>query len=1048
MKEKTALSFFQPSQVIVVEASAGSGKTYALAKYYLQLLINPRLKSGQIPLRNILAITFTNKAALEMKERILELLKKTALDIFSDRQEEKELLDLFGVDKKTAREKAYLVMEELIRHYNFFQVQTIDSFVNALLTGCALNIDRSANFRIKQDYQNQLAYCLDLVIDAAVTNREVFGFLEEFLRHYIFVENRGGWFPKEDILDLIQSLFQLSNRYGETFRVYPGDSSVIIRKKKLTYGRIKKLAAQFPKGMNASGKKHLSAFLANNPEIFDISSLPAVLKNPKVPMNKGEVSPPGFNKQWKQVQSGLAELAMLEATIIYNPYVKLFRKVMEFFRTTSRRDDVLFLEELNKEARLLFGADGLSVAEVYYRLAARFEHYLIDEFQDTSILQWRNLKMMVEDALASGGSLFYVGDRKQAIYRFRGGEAGLFEDLKKDFFRFNIKTTHLVKNWRSQKAIVEFNNRVFSRQNLTRSLKLWEIPAGSQEKNSPYGEILDIFKDAVQEYKLDNTQGYVSVERLNEKNQKERDEIMRPKILNLLEDLRTRFRFQDIAILTRDNSEVELVTAWCLEAGYPVESEKTLNVIENPLIKSVISLLEFLYSPVDDLSFAVFILSEFFSRATNTSSEKIIDFIFNRNLKQQASRDVPLYRLFRESFPIHWDRYLDVFFKNVGFISPYELVTSIYERFEVGKNFRGSQAFFMKFLELIKANADEHLGLGDLLAYLRNATGEDLYVNVTGSDSLKVLTIHKSKGLEFPAVIIPFLRVDIAAPTGGKGTNSYILPNPEGGLGLLRITKHQYWHSQKLNDIYCESYRQACIDELNNIYVALTRAQFELYIFIPKKSAAGNNKVRFIVPEDFKTQGSKQSYPREERHLQPLKEISPSQYRNWMDFLSEEFGSLSEVRNWQKLREGEILHVFLSRIENCGGKSPAALIAAAAKYVKARFTLPEPVEFYKRKIKNILDCPELRKIFYVSAGQVECEKEVVNKSGELRRIDRLILSEKEAVVVDYKASVQNRQKSAEQVLEYKGIVRDIYPGRRVKAFILYLDTLELEEING
>ncbi|MFA5272156.1 MAG: UvrD-helicase domain-containing protein, partial [Candidatus Omnitrophota bacterium] len=180
-------------EVIVVEASAGSGKTFALAKRYLDLVINPRLKTTSFPLRNILAITFTNKATIEMKERILEFLKRIALDEFENKEQEKEILSSLGVDKKSAQGLAAKTMEGLIDNYTYFQVKTIDSFINAILMGSALNIDRSAHFTIKHDYSKYLAYCLDNVIDLAAQDKNVLLLLEDFLMHYLFVENKSSW---------------------------------------------------------------------------------------------------------------------------------------------------------------------------------------------------------------------------------------------------------------------------------------------------------------------------------------------------------------------------------------------------------------------------------------------------------------------------------------------------------------------------------------------------------------------------------------------------------------------------------------------------------------------------------------------------------------------------------------------------------------------------------------------------------------------------------------------------------------------------------------
>ncbi len=1039
------VGYLEFPQVVVVEASAGSGKTYCLTKRYLHLLINPQLGLNQIPLRSILAITFTNKATVEMKERILEFLKKLALDTFSGKDEEGDILSSLGVGKKNAESKAKLIMDELIRHYNFFQVQTIDSFINALLLGCSLNIDRSASFKIKRDYLSSLCFCLDSLTEEAREKKEVLRLLEEFLQHYLFVENRGGWFPKEDILQLLQSLFRLSNKYGKTFSPFPGESKDIIKKKKYILGQIKELSECFPAGMNAGVKKHISSFLDKNDNIFDIAALPASLKKPQVPMNKEERAPADFIKKWKRIYKLLKELVELDATLAYNPYLKLYQRISDSFQLLSKKEDLLFLEELNRKARLLFDEEGITVAEVYYRMATRFKHYLIDEFQDTSLLQWRNLAEMVREALSTGGSLFYVGDKKQAIYRFRGGEAELFDAVREEFAHFNVKNAYLMKNWRSQRAIVEFNNKVFSQENLKTVLALSGIAKELGEKKESIDEILDIFKDATQKQREDNAYGYVYVERIEEKNKRERDEIMRLKILGLLRELKGRFQYEDIAILTRDNNEVELITSWLLEAGFPVESEKTLNVIENSLVKEIISFLNFLCSPLDDLGFASFILGEVFSRLSNITCKDITEFIFNLHKEGEIGRHLPLYRLFRRKFPEIWDKYIDKSFKTVGFISPYELVINIYQTLRVTENFKKNQAFFMKFLELIKQREDDYVGLGEFLSYLKEAPQEELYVNVAHSSSVKVLTIHKSKGLEFGVVIIPFLRIDISPETGEKGSSSYVVPKGEGDLGIVRITKNHRLYSPLLQEIYIQSYKKACIDELNNIYVALTRAQFELYVFIPKKSSNSNNKAWHMV--DINESGSKIKYRREEKDTQPIIDISPSVYKEWPELIPGEFGNWQSIKNRKNILEGNLLHTILSRIGGCQGVDTEELIKEAVSFARTQYPFIEDFSSYEERIREALAKKELKSIFFVSSLSVFCEKEVVNRFGDGKRIDRLIVGEKEVWIVDYKSSQEAKLDHEKQISEYVQIIKDIYPKKRVRGFLIYLDKMMKEEVN-
>lgn len=1075
-------------QVIVVEASAGSGKTFALAKRYLQLLINSYLKLEDIPLRNILAITFTNKATIEMKERILELLKKISLDVFSGEDEKKEILDTLGVDKKFAQDKAKLIMDELCKHYNFFQVQTIDSFINSLLVGCALNIERSASFKIKRDYFDYLAYCLDLVIEKARYSEEVFDFLEEFLEHYLFVENRNGWFPKEDILMLMQSLFQLSNKYGRTFQIYKGKSRDVIRKKKYIYQLIVELGDKLPQGFNSNAQRSIVTFIKKSRDIFDIADLPSAFTSMEVPMNKENLAPQDFKKHWRALHKELLGLIELDATVAYNPYIQLFDCLLDFFQFVSKKEDVLFLEELNKKARLLFDESGLSIAEVYYRLAAKFTHYLIDEFQDTSILQWHNLEAMVEDALASGGSLFYVGDKKQAIYRFRGGEAKLFDEVKFKFSNYNLIPRHLTNNWRSQKAVIDFNNRVFSKDNLSVMFSTSGIDEELTGIPSARDEIIEIFKDATQEGKAKNCDGYVYVERIEERNQEERDTLTRPKLLNLIKELRERFNYEDIAVLTRDNAEVELVSSWLLSDKIPVESEKTLNVIENSLIKEIISFLKFLHSPIDNLSFSAFILGEIFSKASGIANQEMTDFIFHLHKGKELRAGSALYQILRNEYPQVWETYFNDFFKNIGFISPYELLVGIYDRFRLFEHFNNQQAFFMKFLELVKEKEEDCIGIGEFLDYLEDAPSDDLYVNATHSDSIKVLTIHKSKGLEFPVVIIPFLRMDINPETGGRGTNSFVTDGANNDLGLVRITKMHREYSQTLQKRYAQDYKKACIDELNNIYVALTRPKYELYVFLPKRSAGAKNKALFLIPQELEELGKKIRYQNLIQGVrQPFITISPSVYKNWLDSLSDEFGDSLNIIYREKVLAGNIMHAILSEIGNClipstvipqampvdelwKGASPALneqkkndprampvrapgqdvgkLVTYAIGIAQIKYPFVNDFRPYEEKVFKLLNKEELKFIFYVHDGEIFCEKEIVNKFGELKRLDRLIVKKNEIWIIDYKSTQEAKEIKIKQVLEYIGIIQEIYPQHTVKGFLVYLDEMELEKVES
>ena len=367
---RASAAFLSP-EVRVVEASAGSGKTYALAKRYVQLLLNPKLHLENIPLRNILAITFTNKAAFEMKARILEFLKKTALEELSPAAIE-DILTPIGVDPKAASRKAFAVMEALIRNYNFFQVQTIDKFINALLSGCAFKINLTANFRIKTNSAEYLEHSLDELIDSAGRDKKAAKIFENFLHQYLYLENRTGWFPKDDLLVIIRDLFRQSNHYGLPFRESAHGPEDLIKKKRKILEDIRQLREILPEGADKRFIKSLDKFIVENKNGFDVDALSAYFGREDLPLNKGSDAPDQAHRRWASLRKGFKSLAQAEAFSLFNPYIQIFDRVMAQFLELSSKDDVLFLEQLNKRAGELFDEDYVTVEELYYRLATRF----------------------------------------------------------------------------------------------------------------------------------------------------------------------------------------------------------------------------------------------------------------------------------------------------------------------------------------------------------------------------------------------------------------------------------------------------------------------------------------------------------------------------------------------------------------------------------------------------------------------------------------------------------------------------------------------------
>ncbi|MEA3328125.1 MAG: UvrD-helicase domain-containing protein [Candidatus Omnitrophota bacterium] len=1041
--------------VDVVEASAGSGKTYALVKRYVRLIINPGPETGQTPLKAIFAVTFTNKATIEMKQRILELLKRIALNSFSDKNEKNDIFSSFAVEASSAEKIARSAVNDIISRYNFFQVQTIDSFINMLLKGCAFRLGFASDFRIKKNHLAYLEYSLDKLIDRAASDKKILNIFRNFLDYYLFVENKDGWFSKEDILSLIKTLYGYSNTYGGMFRKPDKGAKNLRVKKQEIIKIIGDIAPELPVDTNKRFVKSICIFLEKNKSAFDIEKLSKYFEKEVFPVNKRALVPENIAKLWDKARKNLALLCEWESTAIFRPYIDIFNLTMDEFGKLAGNDEVIFLEELNSRAQGLADDKAVTVGEIYYRLATRFRHYLIDEFQDTNRLQWKNMRPMVEEALSSAGSLFCVGDKKQAIFRFRGGDVSLFDSIRNDFRNLNPKETVLSKNYRSQKEIVEFNNGIFSRENLnffmTKMPELQkDLPSFSDED---FRKVTDVFKDSKQTRKEENKYGCLRIEAFESPTVDEKNIVMRKKLISLIKRLRKRFPAGDIAILTRENRDSKLFTSWLLEENIPVESERTLSIREHPLIKELVSFLVFLNSPINDLSFASFILGSIFQRASGISRDEITDFLFSLRINRRKEKGIYLYRNFRKRFPAAWDSLIDEFFKNAGFAPLYELMITVLGKFEVLKSFPGCQGFFMKLLEIIKEKEEDYSGISSFLELFEEIEERELYVNVTHADAIRIMTVHKSKGLEFPVVIIPFLEIDVVVGSGGAGIRKpYVVRQGDSSeLYLLQLKKKYGAYCEGLKREYTDEYIRSLIDELNGLYVAFTRAKHELYAFIPSKT--GNNKnnlARLLIPSENYTRGTEKEYNQlADKKEKPIKKLPISQFSdNWLDILKDEFKGRAEIINRDKLARGTVIHFILSCAGNLHTENKDVVLKTARKKVRVRFPYVRDLDECVLVAQNILEDQKFKPFFYLKKGSVYREKEVVDRLGRKKVIDRLIITPKETWVVDYKSSRDETGLQIAQIKEYMGLAKSLYPKLMPKGFLIYMDTLELEEVYG
>ncbi len=1065
-------------EFVILKASAGTGKTRALTLRFTQFLLSRHIKHNDPD--QILAITFTRNATKEMKERIIGWLKKCYFLADGDRPEPdlEEIGRLVTIDRAQLRSRAEEILNRILRDYSDFQVTTIDSFMSGIFKAASVELGVSPDTEITIDSTPVISYAFYRLLNDVRSDSDEFNHFREVCRHLKELGDSTGafaWDPTGDLERIFINLNRkLSGANREAVQIDLAGARKELAALEKKFQKVREVVRELVREWGGCRKdSKLLKYLSRN-RLSDWSDYDFGILN-----SKQQKIPDRLARELIKLKEITDRYQEIQARIFFQPHIKIYNLFLKVLERARKERGIVFLEDVH--SRLANYLNLGVVPDIYYCLGTEIYHYLIDEFQDTSPLQWQNLYPLIENALSQGGSLFIVGDTKQAIYGFREADYRIMVNLirgQSGFASVSPRVAELRHNWRSKSSVLQWVKKIFPEgiKNLPveqikwKDAPLWKSAAGesllddfdcrpavSRESSAGYAELKLI--DLQKKSRTGPEQADIDRE---EENDQEPDSPEKVEVQNLIQNLLERgYNYSDLAVLTYENKTVKEVAAWLNEKNIPFIPFSALDIRSRPLIREILAFLQFLDYPLDDLNFSVFLLGQLFQQrlqkdGLNLPPGALREFILNNRLSGSAT----LYITFREDWPDIWNGYFENFFRTTGYLPLYDLVSQIYGVFKPLELFPREAGSLIKLLEVIKDF--EGQGKSNLRDFIKFSaeTADDKNVwtvDVPESlDAVRIMTIHKAKGLGFPVVILLLYREQL------KGENFYLEelpdePSPDRNgprpVVVLKLNSSTARCSQQLLRTY-EGFRQReRVNKLNTLYVALTRAREELYVIAVKK----RNEYPFPLLEavlDLEIDGrnaSSESGPkarkapedgsRRKQNLAALKIIPTGKFP--------EAATRSEINYYEKKR-GELMHRLLASMEFIEPDLESMLAEALNRSGAGEFTASELEEIQKALIE-FLSLPEVAAWFERRPGRiVHREIELADSQGRLYRADRVVVDPEGVAVIDFKSGrSENRELAAAhygQIKGYMSMLSDIYPGKRLTGLLMYPDLKKVERI--
>ena len=850
----------------VYKASAGSGKTFTLASEYITLVVkNPQ------DYRSILAVTFTNKATQEMKTRILSQLYGIAHSLPDSEAYYEQVRMKTGFSEQTIRENAAKALSLLTHHYNEFRVQTIDAFFQSVLRNLARELNLTANLCVDLNDEQVEAQAVDELINSLEEGEEVLNWIRDYIDKNI--EDDKGWNVISQIKDFGKNIFkdfykdrktELDNRFSD--ESFFNDFITDLRERrtrilnrlnehaKQMYQKIRDANLDNPNLFNRGANGLLSHIIkltkgtpSNDPtpqyiqscidsaEKWPASKCPAKERAAIIELASAslcsdlKILNDYRINDWKEYQScnlTLKHLSQLRLLHAISEAVDEINKDTNRFMLSNTQS---LLSTLMKDSDTPF---------VFEKMGAYLKHIMIDEFQDTSTIQWNNFRKLLDNCMAQVDSHnLIVGDVKQSIYRWRQGDWKLLNNIEHEFTKEQIKIEPLDTNYRSEENIIRFNNAFF-KQAVSQTVNELE-----SEEIQGATELVEAYKEIEQKPRKDNGKGCVRIKlfRYDSKNASDyKQKILNELIENIRQLLDQGYKQKDIAILARSKTVIpDIVDSFQnIDTNVSLVSDEAFRLDASLAVNVIIEALRLLTHPHDKLTESK--LVKLYQQQVIKTGKDINDLFVGDNSTELKS--------FLPS------GYIDKF-ESLSRLSLIDLVDEIYSLFSLD-SLEGQSAYVCTFYDTLNEYLRDHpADIDDFIEEWEDTLSSNT-IQSDEVDGIRLITIHKSKGLEYDNVLIPFCDWELEKTNGitiwCSGDDK---EKPYGELPLIPVDYSSKMLGTVFEDDYKEEHLQNTVDNMNLLYVAFTRAGKNLFITGKKYKERTSGKsershiIQYIIEE-------------------------------------------------------------------------------------------------------------------------------------------------------------------------------------------------------